>query len=463
MSSTTVHPLPSFGPRRGVPGLFAKEDWWAVWLGLGLVLASWALAGSGMSLRWLAVTPPRWTSGDQLAQHFAAAWPRYVGQFGLWLALFGGGIHVMGGRFRRFAPAFTLLYLGAVAVMTLGAWDAAQRYNLEAPLVALAAGLLIANLAPMPRWMDAGFRVEFFIKTGIVLLGATLPFSLIVWGGPIAILQAGIVSVATFMTIYVVGRALNLDPRLAAVLGAGGAVCGVSAVIAIAAAVRAKKEHPPIAITQVILWALVMIFLLPVVCRWLELPTGVAGAFIGTSEFADAAGFAAAQSYGGMAAAAGLPGTPDQALFAYTLVKVVGRDIWIGIWALVLSLVAMTQWEARETGGRVDGGQLWARFPKFVFGFLAASLIVTLASTGVDLAEYDRTVKPVLVAPLSTLRAWAFVLSFLSIGLTTRLRDLAPSGGRPFVAFASGVVVNLALGWLLSTQIFYSHWAGLTR
>src|SRR5208283_776696 len=166
----------------------------------------------------------------------------------------------------------------------------------------LMVGLVISNLFGLPRWLDAGFRVEFYIKTGIVLLGATLPFTLIVWAGPVAILQASIVSIVTFLVIFFTGRYLGLDRRLAATLGAGGAVCGVSAAIAIAGAVRAKKEDPPIAITLVVLWAIVMIFVLPLVSRALHLPAGVGGAWIGTSEFADAAGFAAAQTYGGFAA-----------------------------------------------------------------------------------------------------------------------------------------------------------------
>jgi len=144
-------------------------------------------------------------------------------------------------------------------------------------------------------------------------------------------------------------------------------------------------------------------------------------------------------------------------------VKVVGRDVWIGIWALVLSIVAITRWEAAETGGRVEVGQVWGRFPKFVVGFLLASLVVTFAVRGVSLADYDRVVKPSLVAPLSTLRSWAFVLSFLSIGLTTRLRELAPAGGRPFIAFTAGVVVNVVLGYLLSVHVFGGHWETLAR
>jgi uncharacterized membrane protein YadS len=161
----------------------------------------------------------------------------------------------------------------------------------------------------------------------------------------VAILQASIVSVATFLVIFWAAVAFGLDRRLAATLGAGGAVCGVSATIAIAGAVGARKDAAPIAITSVILWAIVMIFVLPLTSRMLHLPAGVAGAWIGTSEFADAAGFAAAQTYAAIVGQDGIPGRADQTIQAFTLMKVVGRDVWIGIWAFVLALIATTRWE----------------------------------------------------------------------------------------------------------------------
>ena len=440
--------------------LWLKEDWWAVWLGLGIVVIGLALFAHGGSWRWVAVVPPRWTSFAQLGGHFADNWLRYLVQFILWAAAFSVALGALGHKPREFLSAFVFVYVLSMAVFIFGQWDSAVYYNLEPPLVALVLGLLIANVIGLPRWLDAGFRVEFYIKTGIILLGATLPFTLIVWAGPVAILQASIVSIATFLVIYWVGLRLGLDRRLAATLGAGGAVCGVSASIAIAGAVGAKKDDAPIAITLVILWAIVMIFVLPIVARLLELPSGVGGAWIGTSEFADAAGIAAAQAYGGFAGH-GIAGTPDQSLFAFTLMKVVGRDVWIGIWAFILAIVATTRWERRELGRKANAAEIWWRFPKFVVGFLVASLLVTWVATGYSLADYNRNVVPNLVAPIKDLRTWAFIFCFLSIGLTTRFRELAAAGRKPFLAFSSGVVVNVLLGLVLSAWVFASHWANL--
>jgi uncharacterized integral membrane protein (TIGR00698 family) len=440
---------------------WSKEDWWAVWLGLGIVAVAYILYLSGSSISWIAVAPAKWSTLSQLTAQFSKNGIKYLALLGAFLVLFTIVISFIGQKPKAFIPAFIFIFVLSTIIYAIGNWDQANRYNLEPPLLALALGLFISNVIGLPRWLDAGFRVEFYIKLGIVLLGATLPFTLIIWAGPVAILQASIVSLVTFLVIFFAARKLGLDHRLAAVLGAGGAVCGVSASIAVAGAVRAKKEHPPIAISLVVFYAIILIFALPLVSRAIHLPTGVAGAWIGTSEFADAAGLAAAQSYGGLAGTHGIAGTADQALASYTLIKVIGRDIWIGIWSFVLALIAITVWERNETNSKVEVGQIWWRFPKFVIGFLIASVVTTLIVHGNSLADYNKLVKPSLILPITALRTWVFTFSFLSIGLTTRFRELAAAGIKPFAAFTFGVVVNVALGYFLSIVVFGHYWASI--
>ena len=505
--------------------LFTKEDGWAIWISLAIVVLAYALFASGGSIKWLAVAPAKWTTLGEAAADLGKKLPQYVSLFVLWAVLFSVALAVIGQRVSHFLVSFAALFVVSVLIFELGAWANASKYNLEPPLVALVLGLLISNLFRVPEWLAAGFRVEFYIKVGIVLLGATLPFTLLVWAGPIAVVQASIVSLVTFGVIFWAARAFGLDKRFAAVLGVGGAVCGVSASIAIAGAVRAKREEASVSITLVILWAIVMIFVLPFVSRALGLPTGVAGAWIGTSEFADAAGIAAAQAYGDLArhGDAAIAGSPEAAVQAFTLMKVVGRDIWIGIWAFVLAIVATTRWEdeslatsASTTGAtqagigsgeggvtaavassaatpaqsatslaasassssvdgssvqpgaaggvvraRVGAGEIWARFPKFVIGFVIASAFVTWVASHYSLADYRSVVIPALVAPITALRTWAFIFCFFSIGLTTRFGTLAKTGVKPFLAFTIGVVVNIVLGYVLSVHVFGGYWAGL--
>ena len=440
--------------------LYLKEDWWAIWLGLGMMIAAILIfEGGGSSLlKALAVNPGglKWSSVDQLGAHFSQNASLYLYQFLFWLVLFGVSTAIMGVPSGQFIPAFIVLYLLSVVMFAIAGWANAAKFNLEAPLVALILGLVIANVFRLPKWMDSAFRVEYFIKLGIVLLGATFPITLVLSAGPVAIAQATVISLVTCLVIFFVAtRAFGLDRRLAAVIGVGGAVCGVSASMAIAASVNAKKEHLYTSVTLVVGWALVMILVLPFASRAMGLHPGVAGAWIGTSEFADAAGFAAASTYGHMA------GNEDAAIKAFVLMKVIGRDLWIGIWSIVWAAIATIVWEKNETGRRPDAREIWWRFPKFVIGFFAASMLMTVFTGAFTPPEFNSAVRPNLLLPLVSLRTWAFIFCFLSIGLTTRFRDLQAVGWKTFWAFTIGVAVNVTLGYILSVHVFGSYWASI--
>jgi uncharacterized membrane protein YadS len=445
-----------------VQELFGKEDWWAVWIGLAIVVIAVALFTSGSSIKWLAVAPKTWNTLPEILGQLGSHALQYVALFVAWALLLGVGARAVGLRLAHFLPSFAFLFVLTIPIFALGVWSQAARYSLEPPVVGLAIGLLISNFGRLPAWMDAGFRVEYYIKIGIVLLGATLPLTLILWAGPVAIVQAAIISLITFGVIFFVATRLGLDRRLAATLGAGGAICGVSGSIAIAGAVGAKKEDGPIAITLVVVWAIVMVFVLPLASHALGLSMGVAGAWFGSSEFADATGLAAAQFYGGYAGHdPRIAGSADNAVATFTLMKVVGRDIWIGVWAFVLSIVATTRWEKTGVDVKPDAGEIWRRFPKFVLGFVVASLVITVFSQHLSFGAFTKSFTGDLVGPIKDLRTWAFTFCFLSIGLTTRFRALAVAGARPFWAFTSGVAVNVVLGLLLSTAVFGRYWSGL--
>ncbi len=445
--------------RLGLKELYLKEDWWAIWLGIGvMVLAVILFANGSTFLKSLAINPGglKWTSFGQLADHFTQNSGMYALQFTAWLVIFGATTRIMGIKLSQFVPAFIFLYILSIIMFAIAGWANAAKFNLEPPLVALIVGLILANFIRLPQWMDAAFRVEYFIKLGIVLLGATFPITLVLTAGPVAIAQATIISLVTCLTIYFLGtRVFGLDRKLAAVLGVGGSVCGVSASMAIATSVGAKKDHLYTSVTLVVGWALVMILVLPFISRALGLSAGVAGAWIGTSEFADAAGFAAASAYGKMA------GNEDAAIKAFTLMKVIGRDLWIGIWSIVWALIATVVWEKKEAGAKLDAREIWWRFPKFVIGFFAASLMMTLITSGYSAADFNKVVKPGLILPLVSLRTWAFIFCFLSIGLTTRFRELKPVGWKAFSAFTIGVGVNVLLGYIMSVHVFSGFWSSM--
>ena len=78
-----------------------------------------------------------------------------------------------------------------------------------------------------------------------------------------------------------------------------------------------------------------------------------------------------------------------------------------------------------------------------------------------DWFESDLKVK--VISPVKKLRSWAFVLCFLCIGLSTRFKDLLTFGLKPFWAFTLGVMVNVPLGYFLSTVVFSRYWSEISK
>lgn len=429
-----------------------KEDGWSIVIGIGFIVVASVLflLGADNILALFSASAPKWATFGELVQKLPSKLPNFILLYMLFAGLLTLGAKSLGLNASRFFKGFTALYWFTSLILILSNNETLKSWQLESPLLALFIGLIVGNFVKLPAWFSESLRTEYYVKTGIVLMGATLPFSLILSAGPAAIGQALIVSVVTFGTIYGVGVKLGLDRRFSACLGAGGSICGVSGAIAIGGACKARQEYVSVAISLVVVWAVAMIFILPLLCKALGLPAGVAGAWIGTSEFADAAGFAAAEAIG-----------DERATQAFTLMKVVGRDMFVGVWAFLVAILSVTVWEKKSASEseRIDYQEIWRRFPKFILGFFVASLLTTIVIANLNanmVNDYDNVLKF-----LKNLRGWFFTLTFLSIGLTTRFKDLTAVGIKPMIAFTVGVAVNLPLGYWLSNHVFVDYWLSL--
>lgn len=437
----------SLTPSGSWSNLWKQEDYWATWLGITIVLLAilfWSIGNSFMN--WTIIKIPIYSDYSTALSYIGSHKRTLLTLYLFFLILFSIAIKALSGEVKRFLMGFTFLFLLSVLVSVWGSWDVMKTYNVETPLLALVVGLIISNLLKIPYWLSTALQTQFYVKLGIVLMGASLPFTLIVQAGLTAFAQATIIAVATFLTIYWTGtRIFALDNRFAATLAAGGSICGVSASIAIGGAVKAEKQHVSIAISLVILWSIIMIFILPLAIRTLNIPPGPAGAWIGTSEFADAPGMAAAAAIN------------EQAIKTFTLMKVVGRDMFIGIWCFIMAFTAVTRWDNRYAGTKPDALDVWVRFPKFVIGFFIASIIITFLAASPNVVT-PKALNNNIINPIIELRNWAFIFTFLSIGLTSRLKELASVGWKPFAAFTAGVLVNIPLGYLLSVVIMGNYW-----
>lgn len=439
---------------QSIPKWYKKEDSWSILIGLGFIIlfSLFYLIGFKSVLSLFSFSIPSWSSLDQLVTKLSEKVFQFFNLYLLLAGLLTLGAKSLGYQPVRFLKGFTLLYFMANLILIISANKVLKSWQLDSPLVALFVGLVLSNLVRFPEWFKEALRTEYYVKTGIILMGATLPFTLILQAGPAAIGQALIVSVVTFFSIYLSGvKLFGIDRRFAACLGAGGSVCGVSAAIAIGGACRAKPEHVSVSISMVIIWAVAMIFILPYAAKALALDPGVAGAWIGTSEFADAAGFAAAAAIG-----------DEAATQAFTLMKIVGRDMFVGVWAFLVAILAVTVWERKSASNseRIDAAEIWQRFPKFIIGFFIASLFTTVISASLAPEATNEYSKAVL-GLMKNLRGWFFTLTFLSIGLTTRFKDLTAVGFKPLLAFTIGVAINLPLGYYLSNHVFDFYWKSL--
>lgn len=417
----------------------ASEDWWAVILGLVLVLGTFVATIMNKPLDILKKAQPvAWPSTKiTLGAHFASNWTAYLFLFALLVVLMGFAVYVMSGKMQNFALSFTVLFLGATLILVLSSQVTLKKFGLENAFWALVIGLVIGNIMKFPDWFKAAAgRTEFYIKTGIILLGAKLPFSMIMSGGIWGFLEAFLIVTVGFTAAFLVAKKLGFDNRFAAVLGAGGSVCGVSASIAVGGAVKADEKQVGYVSSLVVLFALALIFIMPALAKVLGMNEFVAGAWIGGSELADAAGLAAAAM------------VSEKAVQTFTLVKL-NRDMMIGFLCFIFAYVSVTQWEKNPAGTKPSPKVIWDRFPKFVLAFLAASAIISF----VELSYGAKTSK-LVISHLNVLRTWLFTIAFLCIGLNTKIKDVRAMGAKPIMAFATVVCVNFLTGLTLAYLFF---------
>ncbi|HEU4326548.1 MAG TPA: putative sulfate exporter family transporter [Roseiflexaceae bacterium] len=306
--------------------------------------------------------------------------------------------------------------------------------ELEFPIWAALLGLvanLVATATGLKERISGAFRTEFFLKTGLVLLGVSVDITKILSVGARGLVQAAVMIVAVFFFTWWLGGVFQLDKKLRAVLSAAVAVCGVSAAIAATGAVLAKKEQLAYVSTLVILASLPLMVLLPVVASTLGLSAQWAGAWFGGNIDTTAAVVGAGTIYG------------EEAVQIASIVKL-SQNALMGLVAFLLA----TYWVVREEGSqgeRPGAAVIWQRFPKFVIGFFLASVVVSLGLLGKQ-----------QVADVNALRQWALTLAFISIGWEISFGEIRAAGWRPIGVYLAATVFNtlLALGvaWVLFGQ-----------
>ncbi len=406
------------------------EDWAVVVLGF-LIIA--------ITLYIYVVPVPSfgWKSGGDIVAKVLS--PANLGaivlQFLFVFAIGALSIVLTGKPIRSFVLAFPIIFLITLVAMIITGNAGVKSLNLEAVIFSLSLGLIIGNVVKLPDWFRSVLAAELFVKIGLVLLGTSVIFSDILKDGGLGLIQALVVVLSVWYFAFWVCRKLKIDEELSMMISSAVSICGVSAAIATAGAIKGDPKKLSYVISLVLLTAIPMMIIMPYIARYFEWSEPMTGAWLGGT----------IDTTGAVAAAGTLVG--EVALKTSSIVKF-SQNLLLGLAAFAISVYWSVSGNVKpdQKVEKPSLGMIWDRFPKFVLGFVAASAIFSFLVSPETVAGVKDSLKSI-----QTL--W-FVLAFTSIGLETRFADLFNTGGRkPLYAFliAQGfnIIVTLIIAYFL--------------
>ena len=342
------------------------------------------------------------------------------------------GLSLMGTAASSFIKGFWFIFiLSAIAFLIAGnTWI--SYLGLEVVFWALIFGLIVSNFFGVPEWLKPAIKTEFFIKIGLVLLGAEQLFSTIIRVGTYGMIQAIIVIAAVFYVCFWVAKKLGLDDEFASILSTAVSICGVSAAIAAGGAVKGDPKKVSYTISLVLLCAIPMLIIQPLIAKAVGMAPAVTGAWIGGTIDTTGAVVAAGQIAGPLA-------------MGVAVVVKMAQNVLIGAAAFLLALwFTLKGKEGAEKPGALE---IWFRFPKFVVGFIVASLVFSFFMSEASAKAVTGTT--------AGIRGWLFTLAFLCIGLDTKVKDLVSvGGGKPAAAFLIAQGFNIIWTLIFAYLIF---------
>ena len=406
-----------------VPAFWGKEDWQAIWIGfIIIILACVAVLTKAFDLS--AVKFSTWAVGEAAATK-AVPLAEQLGAWAFWRKLivtvlvlgilFTIGVKLQGQSVKKYIPAFLGLFVIALVVRFVSAEFTLNRY-LEWAFWALLIGLLISNTVGVPDWLKPAIKTEFYIKTGLVIMGFSVLFSNIAKFGLYGLGIAWIVTPVVILFMWWFGtKVLKIGNKpLVITLASATSVCGTSAAIATGAASGAKKDDLSIAISISIIFTILMMVFEPMIIKAAGMTQLMGGALIGGTVDSTGAVVLAGNALGA------------EAEQAAVLVKSI-QNILIGFIAFFVAVFFATRVD-RNSEKKVGAGEIWTRFPKFI---------------------------------LDQYKNWAFVLAFTSIGLDTNFKEIAKQmqGGKVLWLYIVGQVFNIALTlfavWFLLSGVLF--------
>lgn len=420
-----------------------QEDGWAVFIGSFIIAGILIFALLSPSFVFKAPVYQWANTSDLFGNVLNGSNLLLLAGIGVVFALLSSiAVRLSGGSLSRYLTGFLLIYVLGIASLIIAGNKTIGYYGVEYVVFGLAIGLILGNVFKAPAWLKEAARSEFFIKTGLVILGTSILFTDIVKAGLPGIIQALIVVAVVWFFALWLARKLKVDDEFGVILASAVAICGVSAAIVASGAIKGDKKKLSYVTTLVLLVAIPMMILQPWIIKNFAIPQVVGGAWLGGTLDTTATVTAAAQLVGTEATKIGV------------IIKF-SQNVLIGLAAFLIA----TWWTFRKTPDTERNSAaagvaekpgikvVWERFPKFVLGFIAASLVFSFlvpAATTKQVGGF-----------LNSLRTIWFALAFVAIGIEARFSDLVKiQGGRPALVFILAQLFNILWTLLCAYLLF---------
>ncbi|HCM59134.1 MAG TPA: putative sulfate exporter family transporter [Bacteroidales bacterium] len=334
------------------------------------------------------------------------------------------GMVLSGEKLKKYLTGFLSLFLLAILAQFISSYAGFKNLGLETVLFSLLLGLILGNAFRLPAWLRSGVQTELYVKIGLVLLGATILFKDILSAGSFGLIQAVIVVTVVWYFAFWLSKKMKIDDEFSTMLASAVSICGVSAAIATAGAINGDKKKLSFIISLVLLVAIPMMIFLPIIAKWMGLSDVVTGAWLGGT----------IDTTGAVVAAGTIAG--ETGLKYATIVKF-SQNVLLGLAAFAISIFwAYRNRTAGERGQHVPVRIIWDRFPKFVLGFILASLVFSFILSPETAQSSGKVIK--------SFSTFWFNLAFISIGLETRFADFRHmESKKPFYSFLIAQTFNI--------------------
>jgi uncharacterized integral membrane protein (TIGR00698 family) len=307
--------------------------------------------------------------------------------------------------------------------------------HIEYVLWAIILGLAISNtIGVRPLFRPGVATYELWLKLGIVLVGAKFLLQDVLHIGGLSLMLVAVELVLSLSVMHLLGRIFRLPPKLTSLLAIGSSICGVTAIMAAQGAIEPDEEDTATAIAAILTLGAIALFTFPAIGHLLHMGQQAYGMWAGLAVDNTAEATVTGALYG------------DEAGRFAVLAKT-ARSAFIGFVVLAYAVY----WSSRGQAAVVEhkGLFLWQKFPKFILGFMAISVLATMGFFSAG-----------QLSSLSNLSRWSFLPAFAGVGLRTNLRDLVGQGWRPLVV---GILGEIFIALITLGLVFWSYHHGVPR